>query len=636
MRRENFLRLLFSGILPASVLSLSCTGTPPPLTVVTVEKRVNRTPLDPEVAAKMWRVHQGKVLSGTGEELRLQGIAFTNEVYEGSQIPSGHHSSEDYERVATMGMNTVRFYLNYRTFEDDDAPYEYKESGFQWIDQNVEWAKSHNIRLILNMGVPVGGDQSRGTGTQLWDDDETQKRFLELWKTIAERYRAEPQIVGYDLLNAPWPTKSIQQWVDLAEKTVVGIREVDQQHILLLDAAIATAGDSSDGASQHFIEVKDPNVIYGFHFEQPFQFTRQNAKWSESVAREGWYPDANIPEAEARDLELVHSAESGALPPHSSSWSTLETAPYLVDSEKIVIAKPVLVCDASVGSASFDRLSVVKVSPQQLEVKRQAEQAEQDLLLIPEKKRPWFSPKQIREKEEALSAQLEPEVVFDIDLDTYRGWSFYSKDGTGVGEFITRGNGDFTALSISGTTGSAYLSSESLRFVPETGAQYQLKATARGIDLGDKAHCLIRLEMYSSKFPVFHRDKDFLRHELGAYLSWGKERNVPLYVSEVGTIKDSFLPGRGGEKWVEDMLSLMDESALSFFYLAYHSEAFGLYSNPQSLPQESHLNRPLRDVLLKALTQKGKEKAAGGAGLTEEAEESTDDVELDEDLTNDE
>ena len=42
-----------------------------------------------------------------------------------------------------MGFNSVRFYLNYGLFEDDSKPYEYKESGFEWIDRNVEWAKEN-------------------------------------------------------------------------------------------------------------------------------------------------------------------------------------------------------------------------------------------------------------------------------------------------------------------------------------------------------------------------------------------------------------------------------------------------------------------------------------------------------------
>ena len=53
-----------------------------------------------------------------------------------------------------MGANSTRFLLNHVTFEDDAAPYVYKDAGWTWIDQNVAWAKAHGIHLIFNMHVP--------------------------------------------------------------------------------------------------------------------------------------------------------------------------------------------------------------------------------------------------------------------------------------------------------------------------------------------------------------------------------------------------------------------------------------------------------------------------------------------------
>jgi len=45
-----------------------------------------------------------------------------------------------------MGMNTIRFYLNYHFFEDDTNPYNYKQTAWDWLDQNIAWAKK--IRSI--------------------------------------------------------------------------------------------------------------------------------------------------------------------------------------------------------------------------------------------------------------------------------------------------------------------------------------------------------------------------------------------------------------------------------------------------------------------------------------------------------
>jgi endoglucanase len=574
-------------------------GTPPPVSEIEGAQRINRSPLDAEIAAKLWRVKGTKITTSAGEEIQLRGFVFGNEVSSTTAVPSGHHVGGDYARLAQMGMNSVRFYLNYWSFEDNDVPYKYKEDAFAWLDQNVEWAKAYDVRLIVNLQVPVLEHH-----TEFWEDDERQLRFVELWRTIAERYRAEPQIAGYGLLNEPSPTKNLKQWQLLADKTVSAIRDVDQQHILFLGRADSIGGDTSEVAGNNFPIVSDPNVVYEFRFYKPFQFTHQNAGTSETVAREGWYPDASVPEVEWHELELIHVADSEKLPAGDSPWTPLETTRFLVEAERISIAKPALRCDQSKGWASFDRLSLLRLPPEKVRIRQDAEAAEQAILQLPKKQRPWLSPKQKQQKDDALAARLEPEVVFDIDLDTQRGWEFFAKDGAGKGEFITQGNGDFTAISISGTAGLASFSAELLRFVPTLGAEYWLKGTARGSSLGGASRCLIQLEMYASEEPVLGRTKEYLEKELLRFIEWGRDKKVPLYLAEFGTIRDSFLPGRGGEKWVEDMLKLLKQHRLHFAYRAFHDHEFGLFTDPRHLPSDAQLNRSLQDVFLRALVSK--------------------------------
>ena len=113
-------------------------------------------------------------------------------------------------------MNAVRFYMNYRTFEADAAPGKYLDDGWQWLDDNIAWAKSHGVYLILNMHVPPGGFQSLGNGKALWDRPELQDRLIALWTAIARHCKGEPTIAGYDLLNEPVVTRAASQWHDLA------------------------------------------------------------------------------------------------------------------------------------------------------------------------------------------------------------------------------------------------------------------------------------------------------------------------------------------------------------------------------------------------------------------------------------
>ena len=127
------------------------------------------------------------IVDGSGQNVLLKGVAFGNEVWSDQEIPATHHNEADFARVKAMNMNVIRFYLNYRTFESDANPFSYKQSGWDWIDKNIAWARKYDIRLILNMHAPQGGYQSQGTGDALWTNMVNQDRVVALWKAIAAR-----------------------------------------------------------------------------------------------------------------------------------------------------------------------------------------------------------------------------------------------------------------------------------------------------------------------------------------------------------------------------------------------------------------------------------------------------------------
>ena len=56
-----------------------------------------------------------------------------------ARVPQAPAADSNYDS-GRMGMNAVRFYMNYRTFEADAAPGKYLDDGWQWLDDNIAWA----------------------------------------------------------------------------------------------------------------------------------------------------------------------------------------------------------------------------------------------------------------------------------------------------------------------------------------------------------------------------------------------------------------------------------------------------------------------------------------------------------------
>ncbi len=271
----------------AAALACASSRPPPPATPAAPEPPHARTGLAPEKNPFLHAVGRDLV-DGQGKKVVLQGICFGNDVWaERSTPPALHHREQDFADLHALGVNAVRFYLSYHFFEDDLEPLQYLPEGFAWLDQSFAWARAHGIYLILNIHVPPGGFQSNGGGGMLWTLPGNQERFVALWKELARRYKDEPALAGYDLLNEPVVAGDPAAWERLARRTVTAIRAVDPAHAVFverLNAVMRSPGASPDwtedrNGQMNFFFVDDTNVVYEFHFYKPMAFTHQGATW---------------------------------------------------------------------------------------------------------------------------------------------------------------------------------------------------------------------------------------------------------------------------------------------------------------------------------------------------------------------
>lgn len=498
---------------------------------------------------------QNLILSGKGETILLKGICFGNQVWSDVRIPELHHNEEDFQRVKAMGMNCIRFYMNYLTFEEDDTPFEYKKEGWDWLDKNIAWAKKHGIYLILNMHVPQGGFQSNAKGHALWQEKMNQVRLKKLWRAIANRYANEPIIAGYDLLNEPGVPDSAGQWKQLAQDITDDIRTVDKNHLIIVERTNSINKKWTNDEHQNMFLIDDPNVLYEFHFYSPIEYTHQNTPWT-GLGDGGEYPNNNIlsfPDGlkwYSADFEYTRF-ETGSQP-----WKFYEGHRFTITDDYIKVAKPVLLCKNNHGAAYFA-----------------------DFLV----------------KEYDEKGHFVRDVITTNSMEV-NNWYFWAADGNGSMKKVE----DFSmdekdVIKISGTTGDANASSNDLRFIPVLNHSYQINGWVKTDRMNRDAECGYRLdfETYYGEFKVYPRNKGYLEAELLKYIEWGKTNNVPLYLGEFGLYEDCFKRNKGGLEWVEDMLDLLQKYALNFTYHTYHEDAFGLYKGHASLPSEKKANKKL-------------------------------------------
>ncbi len=178
----------------------------------------------------------------------------------------------DIARIAQLGFNSVRPALNARRFLTEGENPTYVDEGFELLDNLVGWCGKHGIYVIIDMHGAPGGqtganiDDSPNDEPGLFMDPRNQDLLVNLWVKIAKRYKDEPTVAAYDLLNEPLPgrtgaaEKYKHELEPLYKRITEAIRRVDKRHMITVEGA-DWANDWSV-----FSEPFDDNLFYQFHY----------------------------------------------------------------------------------------------------------------------------------------------------------------------------------------------------------------------------------------------------------------------------------------------------------------------------------------------------------------------------------
>ncbi|AFH50296.1 Endoglucanase [Ignavibacterium album JCM 16511] len=176
---------------------------------------------------------------------------------------------EDIHLIKSLGFNSVRIPFNYSLFITDYPYYELKGVGYELLDSVIYWCKQENLYVILDMHCAPAGqtgdniDDSFGYPF-LFDSPLAQEHTTQIWKRLAEIYKDEEIVIGYDLLNEPiahyFDVDRLKPLLEpLYKKITTAIRKVDSNHIIFLGGAIW------DSDFSIFNKPFDDKLVYTFH-----------------------------------------------------------------------------------------------------------------------------------------------------------------------------------------------------------------------------------------------------------------------------------------------------------------------------------------------------------------------------------
>ncbi len=516
----------------------------------------------------------GRLLTDeAGKTYTIKGMAYGNDVWSNpSNPPKNSHMAGSYQELAEMGFNTVRFYLNYGLFESDSDPYTYRDTGFEWLDQNIAWAKAAGIRLVLNMHYPQGGYQSQGNGKALWTEPENQKRLSSLWAAIAKHCADETTILGYGLVNEPVVAaesgvESLALWQSVAQQITDDIRTVDTNHMIFVERMCA-AQNPDTGATQwqnfntenNYVAVDDDNVVYEFHYYDPHAFTHQGFDWAGTAGNDVTYPDdaylATV--GNAVWSNSTFSGDSANLA--DGEWQYLESGLITPKGDGTQVICLVMQAEA-LGTGGIARADDVKLD-------------------------------EYDENGDYV------QTIYANTFDKNSALNFWSSNNSGRNFFtLTAGHDAAGCLTIQGTTDDANCSTAYIK--PVAGHSYQASGYFQVVGADAGATVRPRVDLWDVD-GVDTLNRSFLEKSFAQNITYSAAHNVPVYCGEFGAGIHCFENDRGGDRWLSDVLDIFEESSVNFNYHAYIDGSFGLYTST-SAQAAGNRNEALYDLFCEKL-----------------------------------
>ncbi|WP_051209971.1 cellulase family glycosylhydrolase [Gelidibacter mesophilus] len=265
-------------------------------------KNNTKTAVDNTILPSSITVKGNQFVDDYGRQVILNGVNVgSKNKQDGYIFQSG---PELYAKLKKQGVNTIRFLIIWDGLEPE--PGVYNEDYLKEIDQRIAWAAANDIFVVLDMhqdlysvkysdGAPEWATLDEGkphTTGAVWSDGYLmseavqtsfdnfwlnkpasdgiglQDHYANLWQHIAKRYADNKTVIGYDIMNEPFPGSSGVQ------STMVLLGAYGQLHYKLTGEVLTEeqlgAMWMDDASRMEALEVISTTENYDFVISQLF------------------------------------------------------------------------------------------------------------------------------------------------------------------------------------------------------------------------------------------------------------------------------------------------------------------------------------------------------------------------------
>jgi aryl-phospho-beta-D-glucosidase BglC (GH1 family) len=180
-------------------------------------------------------------------------------------------------------LNALRGWYNGNQLFNDPSTLE----GVRLIDEVLSWAGANGMYVVLDLHAAPGAqgkdmniaDALVTDGNDFWNNQVNQDIAVRLWSTLSNRYKSDPRVAMYDVLNEPnnIPNTSTQngnqRLHDIMQRFITTVRGNGDNHLILLEG-------NGWGNEYNYMEKRTftnaTNLVYNSHRYSAGNYTIDN------------------------------------------------------------------------------------------------------------------------------------------------------------------------------------------------------------------------------------------------------------------------------------------------------------------------------------------------------------------------
>ncbi len=172
----------------------------------------------------------------------------------------------DFRKIKAAGFDTVRIPVRWSEYTGSTPNYEIDADFMANVQTTVSAALDADLNVILNI---------HHFEEIMQQPRAEMKHLLAMWRQIGVAFADAPDSLWFEALNEPHTELKGTLMQAAQTAAILGIRETNPDRIIII------GGEDWSGINSLVTNIAptDNNIVYTFHYYDPFDFTHQEASW---------------------------------------------------------------------------------------------------------------------------------------------------------------------------------------------------------------------------------------------------------------------------------------------------------------------------------------------------------------------